>query len=336
MSLRDVISTIGPGRWGMSVRRQSFGGTLTCPDRRPHEERLRSLEAAGADAATLGKHLMDSYHAAFPVLRSLSDGWRRRHQIHPNNPEMNIWGLYLFADGWRVLDHLHTSPAELMNHMLSRWPPAMWMDDADMLRVPKHLQAVLHADGLVFGPQDSGLDLAWLPNRLACGLTIQGPIPRVRLPEALACRGPVILDQLGGLRTIEGITATGHSLSVSACPDLTELRQPLDATHTEVRSCTSLTKIVGRLEGDLKAWDCPSLKEVDVTFPRDALPAPKVIIRRCLRLHSIGRPSSVSRVCGDLTLEDCPELSYLQAPLTIRGHKAVTNCPALGPVKGGW
>jgi hypothetical protein len=147
----------------------------------------------------------------------------------------------------------------------------------------------------------------------------------------------VILGQLGTLRTIEGLTARGHSVSVSACPDLIEVRQPVDATRIEIRGCTSLTRIVGRLEADLIVEDCPSLEEVAVTFPREPpLPAPKVTIRRCLRLHSLGKPSSVGRVCGDLTLEDLQSLRYLQARLTIRGHKTVTNCPALGPVKGGW
>ena len=292
----------------------------------------------GANAADLAKALMEAYHKSFPSFISLSQGFRRRDQLQPGNPEMACWGLTVFKNPWRVLDELGTRPMDLLRYLLPRWAPGLWKEDArGLLRLSEHICAALREDCLEFGPQDEGLDLAWLPNRLACGLTVQGPIPRVRLPEALACRGPVILSQLGTLRTIEGITATGHSISVSACPDLIEVRQPVDATRVEVRDCTSLARIIGRLQADLTVEDCPSLEEVLVTFPREPpLPAPKVTIRRCQRLQSIGKPSSVGRVCGDLTLEDCPELSYLQASLTIRGHKAVINCPALGPVKGGW
>ena len=339
MSLRDVINTVGLGRWGFPVQRQTVGlGQVVHPDRHPHEDRLRALESGGGSTTVVARALMDGYHQGFPLFHGLSSGFRRRDQIHATNPEMACWALTVFKNPWRVLDELGTRPKDLVGYLLARWQPGLWMDDASgLLRLPEHICAVLREDCLEFGPQDTGLDLAWLPNRLACGLTVQGPIPRVRLPEALACRGPVILGQLGTLRTIEGITATGHSISVSACPDLIEVRQPVDATRVEVRDCTSLTRIIGRLQADLTVEDCPSLEEVLVTFPREPpLPAPKVTIRRCLRLQSIGKPSSVGRVCGDLTLEDCPELSYLQALLTIRGHKAVTNCPALGPVKGGW
>jgi hypothetical protein len=272
---------------------------------------------------------MDATTIAMPRFISLSQGFRRRDQLSPKDPEMALWALSFFRNPWRVLEELGAEPMALLVHLLSRWPPRLWMGEAELLRVPHHIRDVLHADALVFGPQDEGLDLAWLPTRLACGLTVQGPIPRVRLPEALACRGPVVLSQLGTLRTIEGITATGHSISVSACPDLIELRQPLDATQIEVRRCTSLTRIVGRLEADLTVEDCPSLEVIEVTFPRDALPAPKVTVRRCQRLHSIGKPSTVGRVCRDLTLVDCPELHYLQPRLTVRGHRTITGCPLL-------
>jgi hypothetical protein len=106
------------------------------PDRRPHEDRLRALEAAGTPITDLIKALMDAYHECFPSFISLSQGLRRRDQISPNNPEMGLWALTIFEDGWRVLTVLGTTSDGLVNHLRSHWPPAMWMDDAELLRVP--------------------------------------------------------------------------------------------------------------------------------------------------------------------------------------------------------
>jgi len=101
---------------------------------------------------------MDHYHVAWPLLMSVSNGWRRRDQLHPNNPEMGLWALTVFEDGWRLLDAMGTTWETLLRHLLSRWPPSMWLDDAVLLRrIPQELRVILHNEGLVFGPQASGL-----------------------------------------------------------------------------------------------------------------------------------------------------------------------------------
>ena len=337
MSLLQVIDSIGPGRWGFYVRRQTIGlGQVVHPNRHPHEDHLRALESGGASTADLAKALMDAYHKSFPSFISLSQGFRRRDQIHPGNSEMATWALTVFENPWRVLDELGARPLDLLGYLLSRWPPGLWMDDAEeLLRVPKHLRAALRTDSLEFGPQEEGLDLDWLPSRIACGLTVQGPIPRVRLPKTLECWGPVHLEGLGGVRALSGITAQGKCLTVIGCQDLEIIDHPAN-TKLIVKSCYQLSNITGKITADLHVEGCPSLETINVVFPRDAHPAPALTIRRCLRLKTIGQHTSVARTCGALTLEDCPELYYLQNLLTIRGHRIVTNCPALGPVKGGW
>jgi hypothetical protein len=278
---------------------------------------------------------MDSYHEAFPQFLGLGDGFRRRDQLRPIDAQMGLWALStLGSTGWRVLDHLGTSWSMLLTNLLCRWPPSEWLDDVDLLRIPHELRGILHAEGLVFGPQTSGLDLRWLPNRLACSLTVMGPISHVRLPKTLVCRGPVHLEGLGGVRTLSGITAHG-GLTVIGLQDLERIDLPAN-TKLAVKDCCQLNVITGKITADLHVEGCPVLETIIGVFPRDTHPAPALTVRHCLRLKAIGQHTSVARTCGDLTLEDCPELTYLQSLLVIRGHKIVTKCPVLGPVKGGW
>lgn len=245
-------------------------------------------------------------------------------------------GLVVYQDGWSVLDFLGQRWDLLLNYLLSRWPPAMWLDDEVLLRrILPERREVIHPEGLVFGPQASGLDLEWLPPRLACGLTVRGPIAAVRLPKTLECKGPVYLEGLGGLRTLGGITAPGQCLTVIGCQDLERIELP-SGTKLVVRDCYQLNAIVGKITADLHVEGCRSLETIIGWLPREAHPAPMLKIRNCLRLKAIGHHTAVARACGNLTLENCPELNYLQNLLVIRGHKTVTNCPALGPVTGGW
>jgi hypothetical protein len=248
---------------------------------------------------------------------------------------MGLWTLVTFRDGWRVLEHLGTTWATLLNYLLFRWPPRLWLMDTERLRVPQELRPFIQPEGLVFGPQAEPLDLNWLPWRIAAGLSITGPIPSVSLPKALECRGPVHLERVGGIRALKGITTPGRCLTVAGCQALERIDLPTD-TKTVVRGCNNLHTIIGKLTADLQVEDCPRLERLDIVLPRDAHPAPKLTIRRCRHLKSIGRLSSVARMCGDLALEDCPELGFLQPRLVIRGHKTVTSCPNLGPLKGGW
>jgi hypothetical protein len=320
----------------MSVQRQPFVfGKVGYPDRHPHEERLRALKSGGAPTAVLAKELMDAYHASFPCFISLSQGFRRRDQIHPHNPELGLFCLTVFQD-WQVLDFLGTSPAGLLNYLLSRWSPAVWADDSELLQIPQDLVDVIQPTGLVFNPVTSGLDLGWLPQRLACGLSVVGhDQPQIRLPKSLECRGPVHLEGVSGLQNISGITAPGQTMSVIGCKDFQEISLPV-GTNLLIRDCHNLKIISGKLTANLNLENCSALEHVLAVFPRELHPGPTISVRRCPRLMAIGQNSSVGRTCGDLTLEDCPELSYLQARLTIRGRKFVSNCPALGSVKGGW
>jgi hypothetical protein len=229
-----------------------------------------------------------------------------------------------------------TSWEAILNPLLSRWPPSMWLDDDVLLRrIPQERREVIHLEGLMFGPQSSGLDLEWLPPRLACGLTVMGPPTQVRLPKMLECKGPVHLEGLGGVRTLSGITAHGQCLTVVGCQDLERIDLPAN-TKLVVRDCYQLNAIVGKITADMLVEGCPSLVSIIGLLPRDPHTPPALTVRHCLRLKAIGQHTRVARTCGDLTLEDCPELNYLQNLLNIQGHKIVTNCPALGPVKGGW
>lgn len=336
MSLHEIIRAVRPRGLGFMIKGRGFGFAFgNVPDRQALEDELRAIEAAGADPEVLAKALMDSFHTGFPAFRGLGAGFRRRDQLSPNDPLLGLWGLVVLRDGWRVLDHLGTSWSGLLIYLLGGWPPRDWMADFDLLRIPQLLRVAIQPEGLVFGTQETELDLSWLPQRLSGSLSVTGPIPHVRLPKALECWGPVHLEHLGGLRTLSGLTSRRNRLTLAGCEALEHIDLPID-TRLIVRGCPQLTTIAGKLSRDLTVEDCPSLDRLDIVFPRDALPAPKLTIRRCHRLKAIGRPSSVARTCGDLSLEDCEELSYLQPRLVIRGKKTVINSPRLGPLKSGW
>ena len=124
----------------------------------PPELMLQKLEAAGASPKDLAEALMDAFHVSFPEFRGLSSGFRRREQLSAQDPQMGIWALTIFRDGWRVLDHLGTTPEGLLCYLLGRWRPGSWLEEADLLRVPAKLRELIEPNRLVFGPQDSPLD----------------------------------------------------------------------------------------------------------------------------------------------------------------------------------
>jgi hypothetical protein len=239
---------------------------------------------------------------------------------------MGIWALVVFQDGWRVLNRLGTNPEALVHYLLGRWPPRTWMEDADLLRIPWELRGHLEPDRLRFGPQDHPLDLRWLDGRLVCGLTIMGPIPGLNLPQALACAGDIHIEGVRELGSVENLIAPGRQLTLKACPDLEAIELPA-STAIVVQDCPRLTQIRGRVTGNISVEDCSKLSGLDVVFPRDALPPPSVIVKRCLRMESIGRPSGVPRVCKDVIVEDCPRFRGFGPRLIVRGERRITECP---------
>jgi len=269
---------------------------------------------------------MDLYQVTFPEFRGLSCGFRRREQLSPQDPRMGIWALTVFRDGWRVLDHLGTTPEALLCYLLGRWRPRAWLGDAGLLRIPSELLAHMEPDRLVFGPQDHLLDLSWLGGPLACGLTITGPIPGLSLPKVMACAGDIYIEKVHGLVTINSLSAPGRQLTLRACPDLESIELP-ESTALVVQGCPRLTRIRGKVTGDLTVEDCPELTGLDIILPKDALPAPSVIVKHCAKLESIGRVTGVPRVCMDLIVEDCTNLRVILPRLIVRGERRIMGCP---------
>jgi len=241
---------------------------------------------------------------------------------------MGVWALVVFRDGWRVLDHLGTTAGDLLRYLLGRWPPSAWIEEADLLRIPSGFRGHLFPDQLVFGPQDHPLDLGWLGGRLACGLGITGPIPWLTLPPALTCAGGILIEDVHGLRNIQDLTAPGRQLTLKACPDL-ETIEPPESTAILVQDCPRLVQVRGKVTGNITMEGCPGLIDMDIVLPRDALPAPSLVIRSCPNLRTIGRLSGVRRTCKDLILEDCPSLSVIHSDLIVRGKRWITGCPLL-------
>ena len=292
------------------------------------EQTLQFLEAGGSSPGDLALALMDHFHVQFPEFRGLSCGFRRREQLSPRNPQMGIWALVVFRDGWRVLDQLGTTPEDLLRYLLGTWPPSAWMEEVDLLRIPSELRGHLFPDRLRFGPQNHPLDLHWLGEHLACGLTIMGPLPRLSLPQVLACAGDIHLENVRELRSVQNLTAPGKQITLKACPELERIELP-ESTAIVVQDCNRLTQVRGRVTGDLSVEDCSELSDLDVVFPRDALPPPSVIVKRCLQLESIGRPSGVPRVCRDVIVEDCPKFRGFGPRLIVRRERCITGCPQM-------
>ena len=327
MSLTQLINATR--RWGpmFSIQGHSYGFQGEAPEAAiPPEKELQRLEAGGATPKDLAAALMDLYQVHFAEFRGLSCGFRRREQLSPQDPRMGVWALTVFRDGWRVLDHLGTTPEGLLCYLLGRWPPREWLGDKDRLRIPPAFLHHVEPDKLTFGPKDDPLDLSWLGWRLACGLTITGPIPGLRLPQALACAGDVNIEHVAELVTIQGLNAPGRRLSLKACPDLESIELP-ESTALVVQGCPRITQIRGKVTGDISVEDCQELTNLDIVLPKDALPAPSIVVRRCSKLGSIGRASGVSRVCKDIVVEDCPNFRGFWPRLIVRRERRITGCP---------
>ena len=327
MSLSSLIKSTQHWRPMFSIKGNRYGFEPDSPKPRlSPEQTLLRLEAEGATPQDLATTLMQAYQVNFPEFRGLHCGFRRLEELSPQDPQMGIWALVVFQDGWRVLDRLGTTSMTLLRFLLAKWPPKLWMEDADLLRIPWELRDHLEPDRLRFGPQDHPLDLRWLDGRLVCGLTIMGPIPGLNLPQALACAGDIHIEGVRELGSVENLTAPGRQLTLKACPDLEAIELPA-STAIVVQDCPRLTQIRGRVTGNISVEDCSELSDLDVVFPRDALPPPSVMVKRCLRLESIGRPSGVPRVCKDVIVEDCPRFRGFGPRLIVHRERCITGCP---------
>ena len=141
-----------------------------------------------------------------------------------------------------------------------------------------------------------------------------------------ACAGDIHIEGVRELGSVENLIAPGRQLTLKACPDLEAIELPA-STAIVVQDCPRLTQIRGRVTGNISVEDCSELSDLDIVFPRDALPPPSVIVKRCLRLESIGRPSGVPRVCKDVIVEDCPRFRGFGPRLIVRRERCITGCP---------
>ncbi|WP_005031714.1 hypothetical protein [Holophaga foetida] len=330
MGVDRLIHPASTFRVGFAAQGRGFGFTFpfsNATSKEAVEADLRALEAQGLPVEDLANAVMDGFHMLFPYFLRLGAGIRERKDLSPDNPQVGLWTLVVLKDGWRVLEHLGTRSEDMVAYLLTRWPPSAWLDDADLIRIPESLRKILRPEGLHIGPGSALVDLTWLPCRLACSLTVEGPRPGLLLPKHLEVWGDVSIRGVDGVRPLDGLSCPRRTLTIQACSGLERIELPA-ATAIRISQCPQLTRIQGKLTASLEVEDCPGLESIDAVFPRDALPPPALTVRRCESLRVIGRPTSKTRMCGGTSLVDCPNLTTVNVNL-FRGKKIVLRCPKL-------
>jgi hypothetical protein len=68
---------------------------------------------------------------------------------------------------------------------------------------------------------------------------------------------------------------------------------------------------------------CPELTGLDIVYPKDALPAPSTVVRRCAKLEAIGRAFK------DVIVEDCESFRGFGSRLIVRGERRTTGFPQM-------
>jgi len=268
----------------------------------------------------------DLYVWRFPWFRGLSNGFARASNIHGGDGRFGVWVLaVLGAQGWGILEELGMNPVSLLSELLSIGPPAQWREHSGLLRLPPAVRSMLKDDRLeISGPRD--VALGWLPRWLRCGLVVQGPITVSRFPMELHCCGPVHLQDVRGISTIQHLHAEGHQVHLQNLPDLQRLEVTLGTSYI-VASCPGLETVTGHLDQGLSLSDLPALTRVAIITSDLAGKAPDLSLVRCPSLRSIEWPSGAWRWLRNLRVVECPRLEGLPSRLRVVRDRVVTGCP---------
>jgi len=290
------------------------------------EAYMLGLSADGLTLADLLGAARELYAWRFPRWRGLGDGFAKAKDVPPWDGLFALWTLAVLGSGaWPMLELYDADPVALLQELLAGWPPRIWMDQADLLRLPQKVREILRDDRVEVGPVGR-VDLRWLPRRMACGLTLRGPITEALLPTHLRCRGPILIDGVGGIEQVRGLEAPGHEMRITGLPDLRRVHLPA-GTKMIVEGCSGLHTVEGEIDRALVLRNLPTLEVLAIRAPDLAGRAADLTLENCPRLARLQWPSGPYRWVRNLTLVDCPRLEAIPQHLRVVGERHITGCP---------
>ena len=292
------------------------------------EAYLLALSAEGLPFQDLLGAARELYAWRFPRWRGLGDGFARSTDVPPWDGLFSLWVLgVLGSDAWPLLELFDANPVALLQELLTGWPPRLWMDQSDLLRLPQEVRELLREDCLEVGPVRQ-IDLRWLPRRMACGLTLQGPIGAGQLPTYLRCRGPIHIGEVGGIEQVMDLESPDHEVCLRGLPDLRRVHLS-SGTRLIVEGCPNLHTVEGEMDRALVLRALPQLEVLAIQAPDLAGRAADLMIENCPRLSEISWPGGPFRWVRDLRLVNCPSLKALPKRLRVTGEITGYGCPAL-------
>jgi hypothetical protein len=326
MHLLDLLPP--PGRTFPALLPKGPWTSAFDPSHGTAEQFFADLPGRGAAIPDQLQAAKELYVWRFPWFRGLSNGFARAADIHGGNGRFGVWVLSVLGmQGWDLLEEVGMTPMAPLVELLSVSPPGRWRDHADLLRLPPDVRAMLKDDHVeILGPRDVALD--WLPRWLRCGLVVRGPVTVHRFPTELNCCGPVHLQEVRGLTTLQHLHAEGHQVHLENLPDLQRL-EVAPGTSYLVTSCPCLETVTGHLDQRLSLSDLPLFTRLAVITPDLSGKAPDLSLERCPSLRGVEWPSGAWRWLRNLTVLDCPRLEALPSRLRVVRERVVKGCPLI-------
>lgn len=328
MNLLDLLATRPVGRFYDHLRptgTHTKGFDLATGTA---EAYLQALRGENLSLQALQRAALELYAWRYPRWRGLGAGFAKAADVPPWDGLFALWVLgVLGSGGWSLLEVFEADPMALLQELLTGWPPHLWLDQTDLLRLPREVRELLKNDRLEVGPVRR-VDLRWLPRRMACGLTLRGPIAEAQLPVHLRCRGPIHIDGVGGIEQVQNLEAPDHEVHLTGLPELR--RVCLTAgTRLVADGCPELHIVEGEMDRTLVLRNLPRLEMLDVKAPDLAGRAADLTVVNCPRLSKIHWPGGPFRWVRNLTLVDCPGLLAVPKRLRVTGETKGSGCPAL-------
>jgi len=292
------------------------------------ETYLETLHTESLTLHALLRAAQELYAWRYPQWRGLGAGFAKATDVSPRNGQFALWLLgVLGSSGWSLLEVFEADPVALLRELLTWWPPHLWLDQTNLLRLPREVRELLKSDRLEVGPIRQ-IDLRWLPRRMACGLTLQGPIAEAQLPVHLRCKGPIHLIGVGGIQQVQDLGAPDQEIRLSGLPELRRVRLTA-GTPLVAEGCPELHIVEGEMDRTLILRNLPRLEMLDVKAPDLAGRAADLTVVNCPRLSKIHWPGGPFRWVRNLTLVDCPGLLAVPKRLRVTGETKGSGCPAL-------
>lgn len=328
MNLLDLLATRPVSRCYDHLRPTGTHTRGFDPATDTAEAYLLALRAGNLTLQALLRAAQELYAWRYPRWRGLGAGFAKATDVPPWDGLFALWVLGVFGpDAWAMLEMFEADLVALLQELLTWWPPQLWLDQADLLRLPGEVRGLLRNDRLEVGPV-CHIDLRWLPRRMACGLTLLGPIAEAQLPAHLRCKGPIHIDGVGGIKQVQNLEAPDHEVHLTGLPELR--RVCLTAgTRLVADGCPELHIVEGEMDRTLVLRNLPRLEMLDVKAPDLAGRADDLTVVNCPRLSKIHWPGGPFRWVRNLTLVDCPGLLAVPKRLRVTGETMGSGCPAL-------